>query len=116
MSGNTGGWLAGVAAAVVAAWIIAEMGIEDKTEVTIEGPTTAPYGNGVSFILVGHVNGSYDWAYWTDTFGRRVTMSDTGDQFLCPSVGSFTVTLTATNDGDQAQARHTVNCYNAMGY
>lgn len=73
-------------------------------------------GNGVTFVLVGHVNGSYDSAYWTDTFGQRASMTELGDHFYCPSVGSFTVTLTATDEGDQTQARHTVNCYNARGY
>ena len=110
MSGKFWAWVAGIAASVVAAAIIANLGITQTLGVTIDGPTTAPFGNRVAFGLSGHINGSYDSAYWTDTFGQRVEYSPNGQYFYCPGVGQFTVTLTAVDSGNQAQASHTVNC------
>jgi len=39
-----------------------------------------------------------------------VLLTGGGQLFYCPSMGEFTVTLTATDDGDQKQARHTIKC------
>jgi hypothetical protein len=110
MSGKVWAWVAGIAAAVIAAVIVATLGINAQLGVTIDGPTTAPFGNRVVFRLVGHVNGSYDSAYWTDTFGQRLAFNSNGDWFICPSTGQFTITLTAVSNGNQAQASHTVSC------
>ena len=114
-SGNAGNsilkWIAGVAAAVVAAVAVAYLGIGRKPDVTIDGPTTARYGF-PNFTLVGHVNGAYDEAYWTDTFGHQGRMGDSGRQdFYCPAIGQFTVTLTARKGDDKYQASHSINCY-----
>jgi hypothetical protein len=110
ISGKFWAWAAGIAASVVAAAIIANLGINQTLGVTIDGPTTAPFGNRVAFGLTGHINGSDDSAYWTDTFGQRVVYSPNGQYFNCPGVGQLTVTLTAVENGNQAQASRTVNC------
>lgn len=103
------GWLAGIAASVIAAVIAANL-TSSQPGVTITGPSTVIYGN--EFLLAGHVNGSYQQAYWTDTFGNQAALSQTGQAvFSCPGLGQFTVTLTeVSGNGDETQATHNVTC------
>lgn len=102
------GWIAGIAASVIAAVIAANL--IGQSGVTITGPSTVIYGN--EFMLTGHVNGSYQQAYWTDTFGNQASLSQTGQAvFYCPGLGQFTVTLTEVSDnGDETQTTHNVTC------
>jgi hypothetical protein len=110
VSAKAVGWVAGIAASVIAAAIIAYLNIgATPPGATITGPSTVVYGSG--FSLYGHVNGSFSSAYWTDTFGRDAPFAqDAPTPFICPGVGQYTVTLTEVSSGNDVQATHTISC------
>lgn len=112
MRGKLLAWIAAIIGGIITAAIVAYLNI-GKSSVTITGPSTA-CANKI-FTLIGHVNGSYKTAYWTDSGGNTADFTasgGTGVQLFpyCP-VGEITITLTAVSDnGDQTQATHDVNC------
>jgi len=65
-------------------------------------------------MLFGHANGPHKEAYWTNSEGYYITLTQNGEQtFMCAvgQVGQFTVTLTeVSSSGEQAQATHNVTC------
>ena len=106
-------WAGGIVSGVAVSVVVATCGIgaPKPTGVVIEGPSTVQYGT--YFTLGGHVNGEYEWAYWTDTFGQQVPLPGYEQlEFTCPGVGEFRVLLTSVDaEGTRNIARHDVTCW-----
>jgi len=47
LGGKVWAWAAGIAASVIAAAMVAKLGINTPLGVTTDGPTTAPFGAGL---------------------------------------------------------------------
>lgn len=87
--------------------------IEGPTRVVVTKLAGLPGVTHGEFALRGFADGGYKSMYWTDVNGTDAPFQGNGvdEEFVCPDVGSFQVTLTEVNrEGKRGVATTTVNC------